>query len=150
MGKSGQIGILWVGQKQSLGKNANLSETDQHFLYHCIQLPLSSGGTFNLEKKTPQGEELHFTQFFYSLFHDCTLNPEDSFDCFQLATSSLAQGLDTLSSASCASGPGAHPEPEHTPWRTDVTCSRLWVGVAGITVEDEQRQMLNIERIYQR
>lgn len=42
MGKSNRIGILGVGPKQSLGKNANLLQTDQRFLYHREQ-PASAG-----------------------------------------------------------------------------------------------------------
>lgn len=54
-GQSSNRGISRVGLKQSLGKNSNLSQTDQCFLYHTATL--SSGGKHLIWKKKKQNRK---------------------------------------------------------------------------------------------
>lgn len=132
-----------MGLKQSLGKNSNLSQTDQCFLYHTATL--SSGGKHLIWKKKKKKPKTHSEKnyIFISSFISCSMtipHPKDLFKYFQLIhfqlTSSFLYGTDTLLSAYCVLGSGACNVVNKS-WRSDVTCPQLWIVGAVITAEDE-------------
>lgn len=105
---------MWL--KPSLGKNANLSQTD------CSLLITRGGLESKTKKKNPKPHEKSYPLIFYELFHDRIPHPEDVSERFWLVMSP-AFPEQTLLRAGWVPAPGAQTTDQSTCPRGKTKCA---------------------------